>query len=130
MTAGPESARTLRRFGASTPRPGAEQKFSFRQLAALSRQAANFFRASGVRRGDRVLVMLPRVPQWWIAMLGLIRLGAVPVPGTLLLTARDVAYRLGSARISAVITSPDGLAKVGGFEGMRLAGGRRAGRLD
>jgi acyl-coenzyme A synthetase/AMP-(fatty) acid ligase len=110
---------------------GAEQKLSFRQLAMLSCQAANCLRANGVERGDRVLLMLPRVPQWWIAMLGLIRLGAVPVPGTLLLTARDVAYRLGSARINAAITSPDGMAKVGGFEGIRfLAGGERPGWID
>ena len=57
---------------------GSEQKFSFRELAALSCQAANLLRSSGVRRGDRVLLMLPRVPQWWFAMLGLIRMGAVP----------------------------------------------------
>jgi acyl-coenzyme A synthetase/AMP-(fatty) acid ligase len=108
-----------------------EQKFSFGQLATLSCQAADFLRSSGIRRGDRVLVMLPRVPEWWIGMLGLIRLGAVPVPGTLLLTARDVAYRLGSARISAVITTLDGVTKVGGFEGTRLlVGGERPGWLD
>ncbi len=80
---------------------GAEQKHTFQQLSALSSRAANVFRSAGMRRGDRVLIMLPRVPQWWIAMLGLIRLGAVPVPGTLLLTQRDVAYRVqvpGSAR--------------------------------
>ncbi|MCX6922036.1 MAG: AMP-binding protein, partial [Verrucomicrobia bacterium] len=110
---------------------GAEQKFSFQQLASLSCQAANCLRCGGVREGDRVLVMLPRVPQWWIAMLGLIRLGAVPVPGTLLLTARDVAYRVESARISAVLTDQDGMAKVGGFEGTRLlVGGDRAGWID
>ena len=110
---------------------GAEHKFSFRELAALSCRAAALLRSSGIRRGDRVLVMLPRVPQWWIAMLGLIRVGAVPVPGTLLLTARDVAYRLGSARISAVLTSLDGVAKVGGFEGVRLlVGGERSGWID
>jgi acetyl-CoA synthetase/medium-chain acyl-CoA synthetase len=64
-------------------------------------------------------------------MLGLIRLGAVPVPGTLLLTARDVAYRLGSAGISAAITNHDGMAKVGGFEGVRLlVGGGRSGWID
>ena len=110
---------------------GAGQKFSFRELAALSCQAAEVLRSSGVRRGDRVLVMLPRVPQWWIAMLGLVRVGAVPVPGTLLLTAWDVAYRLGSARISAVITNHDGAGKVGGFEGVRLlVGGGRPGWID
>ena len=109
----------------------AEQKFNFSQLAALSCQAAGLLRSSGVRRGDRVLIMLPRVPQWWIGMLGLIRLGAVPVPGTLLLTARDVAYRLGSARISAVVTDQEGVAKVGGFEGIRLlVGGERPGWID
>src|ERR1019366_549405 len=96
---------------------GAEQRFSFRELAALSCQAAALLRSSGVRRGDRVLIMLSRVPQWWIGMLGLIRLGAVPVPGTLLLTARDVAYRLESARVSAAITNDDGAAKVGDFNG-------------
>jgi acetyl-CoA synthetase/medium-chain acyl-CoA synthetase len=87
----------------------------------LSAQAANVLRASGVQRADRVLVMLPRVPQWWIVMLGLIRLGAVPVPATLLLTARDVAYRLQTARIRAVVTNGEGIPKVEGFDGVRLA---------
>ena len=100
---------------------GAEQRFSFRELAALSCQAAALLRSSGVRRGDRVLIMLPRVPQWWIVMLGLIRLGAVPVPATLLLTARDVAYRLQTARIRAVVTNGEGIPKVEGFDGVRLA---------
>jgi acyl-coenzyme A synthetase/AMP-(fatty) acid ligase len=102
---------------------GAEQKFTFRQLSDAGARAANVFRSAGVRRGDRVLVMLPRVPQWWIAMLGLIRLGAVPVPATLLLTPRDVAYRLDAARIRAVVTSPEGTAKADGFDGIKLAVG-------
>ena len=110
---------------------GAEQKFSFSQLALLSCQAAELLRSSGVRRGDRVLIMLPRVPEWWIGMLGLIRLGAVPVPATSLLTARDVAYRLESARISAVITNQDGVAKAGSFNGTRLlVGGEQPGWID
>ena len=99
---------------------GREQKFTFRQLSQLSAQTANFLRSSGVRRGDRVLVMLPRVPEWWIAMLGLIRLGAIPVPATLLLTPRDVAYRLEVARVRAVITNEEGIGKVKGFDGIRL----------
>ena len=102
---------------------GAEQKFTFQQLSRLSAQAANVFRSAGVRRGDRALIMMPRVPQWWIAMLGLIRLGAVPVPGTLQLTPRDVAYRIQAAKITAVIANADGVAKLDGFDGMRLAVG-------
>jgi acetyl-CoA synthetase/medium-chain acyl-CoA synthetase len=99
----------------------AEHKLTFRQIAALSRRAANFLSSYGIARGDRVLLMLPRVPQWWVAMLGLIRLGAVPVPATLLLTARDVAYRLKMAGIRAVITNAEGIPKVGDFDGIRVA---------
>jgi len=98
----------------------AERKYTFAEITALSSQAANFLQTSGVRRGDRVLVMLPRIPQWWIAMLGLIRLGAVPVPATLLLSPREVQYRIETARVTAVITSGDGIAKIGEFAGRRL----------
>lgn len=110
---------------------GAEQRLSFGQLAAMSRQAANFLYSCGLRPGDRVLLMLPRVPQWWMVMLGLIRLGAVPLPATLLLTARDVAYRLAAAQVRAVITNEEGLAKTGDFGGIRLlVGGERTGWTD
>ncbi len=99
---------------------GAEQKFTFSEMARLSCQAANFLRHCGIRPGDRVLIMLPRIPQWWIATLALVRMGAVPVPATLLLTARDVTYRLETAGITAVITSPEGITKTGGFDGLRI----------
>src|SRR2546426_12439812 len=59
-----------------------EKKLSFCQLAEQSRRAASFFEQLGIARGERVLLILPRVPQWWIAMLGLIRLWAIPIPGT------------------------------------------------
>ena len=112
-------------------RSGAEQKFTFRQLAALSRQAANVFRKHGVRRGDRVLVMLPRIPQWWVTMLGLIRLGAVPIPATLQLSARDVSYRLQTAQVRSVVTNPDGTVKVTGFAGVQFSvGGAPSGWVD
>ena len=108
-----------------------EEKFTFRELATLSRKAANFFQASGIGRGDRVLLVLHRVPQWWIAMLGLIRLGAVPVPGTPLLTVRDLLYRIGAAEINAVITDAEGIPKLANFAGLRIAvGAATAGWLD
>ncbi len=97
---------------------GNERKFSFRELAENSRRAASFFVRQGIRRGDRVLVVLPRVPQWWLAMLGLIRLGAVPVPGTALLTAKDIWFRAESSGASAIITDGDGVAKVEDFRGV------------
>lgn len=105
-----------------------ERKYTFRELSTLSRQAAGFFQTSGIRRGDHVLVVLPRVHQWWIAMLGLVRLGAVPVPGTPLLTARDLHFRIEAARIGAVITDAEGAEKLPDFDGVRVLVGE--GRED
>jgi len=110
---------------------GHERKFSFGEIARLSRQYASSLCRHGVAAGDRVLLMLPRVPQWWIALVALTRLRAVPVPATLLLTERDVSFRLECARVSAVITSLDGLPKVTRFEGTRfLVGGGVEGWID
>lgn len=105
---------------------GAEQKFTFRELSKLSTQAANVFRKHGVRRGDRVLIMLPRVWQWWVSMLGLIRLGAVPIPATSQLMPRDLEYRLETAQAQAVITNADSVPKFDGFDGIRFTLGSPA----
>ncbi len=98
-----------------------EQKFTFAAMARLARKAAALFTSQGIRRGDRVLIILPRVPEWWIAMLGLIRIGAVPIPGTPLLTPKDVAYRLQIAEISAVVMDTQNAPKVdASFTGLRF----------
>jgi acetyl-CoA synthetase/medium-chain acyl-CoA synthetase len=86
---------------------GAEQKLNFHQLSEQLRRAASFFHQLGLRRGDRVLVVAPRVSQWWVAMLGLIRLGVVPIPGTTLLTARDIKYRLDASGAVTLLTDEE-----------------------
>ena len=107
---------------------GQEQKFSFGQLAERFSSRRHFL-PPGHPRGDRVLVSLPRVPQWWIAMLGLMRLGAVPIPGTPLLTTERHPLSRRSRRASAP-SSPTPTAR----EGRRVlpanphSGRRRAGR--
>ena len=110
----------------------AEQKLTFGQLGQQLCRAASFFDQLGLRRGDRVLIIAPRVPQWWIAILGLIRLGVVPIPGTPLLTTKDIRFRLDAAEASALITDSEGAAKVEGIEIERriLIGGERAGWKD
>jgi acetyl-CoA synthetase/medium-chain acyl-CoA synthetase len=105
---------------------GAERKFTFRELSVLSRQAANYFEASGVKRGHCVLLMVPRIWQWWVSMLGLIRIGAIPVPATLLMTQGDVAYRLKTAGVTALITTADGMEKAGDFKGLRFLAAKTA----
>jgi acyl-coenzyme A synthetase/AMP-(fatty) acid ligase len=87
-------------------------RFSFRDIAEASNRVANALAAHGVGKGDRVLVMLPRVPEWHLALLGCIKLGAVPMPGTPLLTPHDVRYRLERSEALAVITDPEGARTV------------------
>jgi acyl-coenzyme A synthetase/AMP-(fatty) acid ligase len=94
------------------PDGGRPRRYSFADLAASSNRAANFLAARGVRKGDRVFVMLPRIPDWYDVMLGCTKLGAVPMPGTTLLTARDIAYRLERAGATAVVTDAEGAGKV------------------
>ncbi|MCL2640292.1 MAG: AMP-binding protein, partial [Phycisphaerales bacterium] len=89
-----------------------ERKITFGEMAAAGRRAAQLFADQGISRGDRVLVILPRIPEWWITMLGLIRLGAVPIPGTPLLTPKDVAYRLDIAEVKAVVMDEANSSKV------------------
>jgi acyl-coenzyme A synthetase/AMP-(fatty) acid ligase len=94
--------------------PGGEvtARYSYVDLARASNRAANALASHGVGKGDRVFVMLPRVPAWHVALLGCIKLGAVPMPGTTLLTSRDIAYRIGAAEGVAAITDAEGAAKV------------------
>ncbi|HTW13331.1 MAG TPA: AMP-binding protein [Solirubrobacteraceae bacterium] len=86
------------------------------QLAARARAAARALLAQGVGPGDRVFIMLPRVPAWYEAMLGAIRIGAVVSPGTNQLTARDIAYRINRAQASVAIVSADGAGKIDAIE--------------
>lgn len=99
------------------PDLGSERTFTFAELGSLSMRAAAMFRAAGILPGEPVMIMLPRVPEWWIAMLGLIRLGAVPVPCTTQLTGHDLDYRRETGRIRAVVTDADGAAKIPGLDG-------------
>src|ERR1700679_3671771 len=81
-------------------------------LASASRRAARALLAAGVAKGDHVFVMLPRIPEWYAALLGCMRIGAVPMPGPNLLTSKDIAYRLRSAGAVAAVTDAAGAVKV------------------
>jgi acetyl-CoA synthetase len=82
------------------------------ELALESRRAARALTALGIGKSDPVFIMLPRVPAWYSALLGAMRIGAVPMPGTNQLTSRDIEYRLQRADAVAVITDGAGAAKV------------------
>ncbi|MQG32981.1 MAG: AMP-binding protein, partial [SAR202 cluster bacterium] len=66
------------------------QHHTFRDLKILSNKFANVLRGRGIKKGDRVFIMLPQIAEWYVAMLGLMKLGALPMPGTALLTPKDI----------------------------------------
>src|SRR5437763_7428610 len=90
---------------------GEERGLTFAHFAEYSSRAANAFSKLGIKKGDRVLVMLPRVPEWWESVLGLMKIGAIPVPCTTLLTPKDIQFRAEAAEASAIITDNEGAAK-------------------
>ena len=85
---------------------------TFWDLKVLSNRFANLLKGLGVAKGDRVFIMLPRISQWYVAMLGLMKVGAVPMPATTLLTTRDIEYRITQADAIMAITDPENASKV------------------
>jgi acetyl-CoA synthetase len=82
------------------------------ELACASREVARVLLDLGVRKGDHVFVMLPRIPEWYAALLGAMRIGAVPMPAPNLLTAKDIAYRFAQTGATAAITDEPGAEKI------------------
>jgi len=91
---------------------GEEKKFTFWDLMRLSNQIANILIKYGVNKGDKVLIMLPRVPEWWTATIALIKRGAIYCPAPTMLTAKDLKYRINVADIKMVITSEEHADKI------------------
>lgn len=88
---------------------------SFEQLRVSSNRLANYLVSMGVRRGDRILLMVGNVPSLWEAMLALIKLGCPAVPTTTLMTPADLRYRLEHADVKVVITEPQYADRFGGL---------------
>lgn len=85
-----------------------ERRFTFKEMMRMSSRAANYFKALGVKRGDKVMVVLRRNYQFWPIIVALHKLGAVAVPATDQLMEKDFVYRFNAIAVSAVICTADG----------------------
>ncbi|MGA1848430.1 MAG: acyl-CoA synthetase [Thermoplasmatota archaeon] len=85
---------------------------TFYDLKTLSDRFANVLLDLGVKKGDRVLVMLESIPQWYVVMIAMFKVGVVPMPGTVLLTSKDVEYRINRAGANMVITDVNHVGRV------------------
>jgi len=104
---------------------GGDQSVSFAAMSARAAQVAAFLASQGVKRGDRLLLMLPNCTALWEVMLAAIRLGAVIIPATTLLEREDLRDRIERGRVSAVVTEERLTARFGGLPGapLRIATG-------
>ena len=85
-----------------------ERRFTFNDMKRKSAQAANYFKSLGIKKGDRVMLVLKRHYQFWFAILGLHKLGAIAIPATNQLQAHDFDYRFNAAGVSAIVCTADG----------------------
>ena len=85
-----------------------ERRFTYKDIKDASSQSANYFKSLGIKRGDRVMLVLKRHYQFWFAILGLHKLGAIAIPATNQLVEKDFTYRFDAAGVNAIICTSDG----------------------
>ena len=85
-----------------------ERRFTFKDFKDASSQCANYFKSLGIKRGDRVMLVLKRHYQFWYAILGLHKLGAIAIPATNQLMEHDFVYRFQAGGVSAILCTADG----------------------
>jgi len=84
-----------------------ERRITFKDIKKASNQCANYFKSLGIKKGDKVMLVLKRHYQFWYAILGLHKLGAVAIPATNLLQQKDFEYRFNAADVCAILCTAD-----------------------
>ncbi len=85
-----------------------ECRFTFKDIKRASNQTANYFTSLGIKRGDKVMLVLKRHYQFWFSMIALHKIGAVAIPATNQLKDHDFEYRYKAAGVSAIVCTADG----------------------
>lgn len=88
---------------------GNESIFTFGQMKYYSDKTANFFKSTGIRKGDPVMLILKRHYEYWFCTLALNKIGAITIPATHLLSTKDIVYRNNAAGIKMIVCLPDPL---------------------
>ena len=86
---------------------GNERTFTFGDMKLYSDKAANFFKNTGIGKGDPVMLILKRHYEYWFCTLALNKLGAITIPATHLLSTKDIVYRNNAADIKMIVCVPD-----------------------
>ena len=89
-------------------RDGTERRFTFKDIKKESNRAANYFKSLGIKKGDKVMLVLKRHYQFWFSIIALNKLGAIAIPATNQLLVHDFEYRYQAAGVKAIICTGDG----------------------
>ena len=87
---------------------GTERRFTFKDIKKESARTANYFKSLGIKRGDRVMLVLKRHYQFWFSILALHKIGAVVIPATNQLVEKDFVYRFQIGKVKAIVCTADG----------------------
>ena len=85
-----------------------ERRFTFLDIKKQSARCANYFLSLGIKKGDKVMLVLKRHYQFWFAMIALHKIGAIAIPATYQLREHDFIYRFNAAGVSAIVCTSDG----------------------
>ena len=116
-----------------------ERRFTFKDIKRASNQVANYFTSLGIKKGDKVMLVLKRHYQFWFCMVALHKIGAVAIPATNQLKEHDFEYRYNSAKVKAIVCTADGdtytyaesaAKKCPQVEKLIMVGGAKDGWLD
>jgi len=91
---------------------GAEKKFTLGEMKQLTNKFGNALKKIGVKKGDRFLMRLPNIPEFHISFLGGVKIGAVPIPSSVMFKADEIEYRINDSGAVAVIVTPMFLGEV------------------
>ena len=115
---------------------GTERRFTFKDMKKESARVANYFKSIGIKRGDRVMLVLKRHYQFWFSILALHKIGAVAIPAPNQLLEKDFEYRFNVGKVKAIVCTSDGevadavdaaAAKCPGLEHKVIVGASREG---
>ena len=118
---------------------GTEKRFTFQDMKRESARVANYFKSLGIKKGDRVMLVVKRHYQFWFSILALHKIGAIAIPAPNQLLEKDFEYRFSAANIKAIVCTADGevadsvdaaSAKCPSLEHKILVGGQRNGWHD
>ena len=86
---------------------GNTRNFNFEEISCLSKKAASYLVSLGIKKGDRIMVQLKRHWEYWITAVALHRIGAILIPASFQLTAKDIIYRAQAASLRMIIAAND-----------------------